>query len=1382
MLLGAWSASCTDMVPTREHRTVDSLNELAHSYRYRTIDSLSHYAWLAYEEAMFYKAGKAEAVNFLAMYAFQRMEYAQVLERYKEVYRLTPNELELLIADIGMMKYCQRTSRNREFYDYKNKAQRRLKRIDEDRDLFTDRHESQRLKQAVADFYLTSASYYYYLGQMDEVRHLLSGLSSLHLETDRGLWLYARYMQAMAEEAVSTSSGGERIRRFDHLYALWQDASSEGYPYWEANALQGMAGVMALPTDEAWVRRHRAHLLYADGARIDSLQPLRMAHRALQLFKQCGETYQIVGAYLTIGKCLNMRGEYRQAIDSLERAKACADSIDSRLPEWSARINEQLSVSYAGLGMKDSSDIYRNAYLDRLNESRQDKELESRYKELEQQSRHIDRLLLALCMGMVALVFLFYLLHRRAKMSNESEVQRLRRLLDLCVDITSSVPLNVPVVSQGLERIFGMGRVELRQTADGYSLVPMADLRREELTLLSLLQPYVEWVNDNARRGEDLSETRLMLEKQRHVYEQHILCGKRENIVKKACLSIVNGINPFIDRILNEVHKLRQGYAHSSATIRHERYEYIDELVDTINESNDMLASWIKMKQGSLSLNIENFALDELFTLVGKNRRSFEQRRQQLSIVPTSSWVKADRALTLFMINTLAENARKYTPVGGHIRVEATPGEDYVEVAVSDDGVGLSQEDVERILGEKVYDSAIIGMANSADPEGLKAAKGGGFGLMNCKGIIEKYRKTSSLFRVCTFGIESRPGKGSRFFFRLPLGQERSRTGRMGGWMLLLLGTLSLQAAPMNRELRADTSADVLLEQASQWADSAYYANLDRRPGDVLRYAERAVALLNKDYMYRANSGRLNYIQLHGVGLPAEQEWWKDGFETDYHIILDLRNEVAVACLALNNWQAYTYNNQAFTELYKLQSEDRTLESFCQRLERSNTNRRVGIGLAIVLFLLALASYYLFYLRKRVKHRLRLEQMLEINETLFAASQNHRIIDAAEALQYEEDIYKEIPLRMIVRAFEGINELLITDALGLAVYNRSSRGLNYVSTPSGEQPPIVQACFEAQTYLHMDGWQAMPLLIEAESEKSCVGVFCLQRPTGTERETDRLWVELMARYVAIVVRNTVLTPATQFRDIEAAHEEAHRASWEDGLLHVQNMVLDNCLSTIKHETIYYPNKIKQIIGKLLRSEGNEHEHIEAVGELIEYYKGMYTILSSCAARQLEDVTFRRSTIEVGRLMHEAERFFHKTVRNRLLEGVSLEVDSEASLKVVGDVHQLTFLLETLLGEALSHRLPGKLSLSVRPDGDFAAFVFTDSRRQLTEEEMHTLFYSNSVAMKRARLEEQDEGTAFLICKQIMREHDEYAGRRGCRILAQAAPQGGFCIRFTLPMR
>ena len=131
-------------------------------------------------------------------------------------------------------------------------------------------------------------------------------------------------------------------------------------------------------------------------------------------------------------------------------------------------------------------------------------------------------------------------------------------------------------------------------------------------------------------------------------------------------------------------------------------------------------------------------------------------------------------------------------------------------------------------------------------------------------------------------------------------------------------------------------------------------------------------------------------------------------------------------------------------------------------------------------------------------------------------------------------------------------------------------------------------------------------MVEAGGEHQCVGVLYLERREGTEQETDRLLFELVARYVAIVVFNAVVKLATKYRDIESAHEETRRASWEDSMLHVQNMVLDNCLSTIKHETIYYPNKIKQIVGRLNAqnlSETEEREAVETMTELIEYYKG-----------------------------------------------------------------------------------------------------------------------------------------------------------------------------------
>ena len=87
------------------------------------------------------------------------------------------------------------------------------------------------------------------------------------------------------------------------------------------------------------------------------------------------------------------------------------------------------------------------------------------------------------------------------------------------------------------------------------------------------------------------------------------------------------------------------------------------------------------MRQGALSLNIENFALNELFLMISKGRRTFEMKRQELIVHETGAVVKADKALTLFMVNTLTENARKYTQEGGKVSLSAEETPDYVEIA-----------------------------------------------------------------------------------------------------------------------------------------------------------------------------------------------------------------------------------------------------------------------------------------------------------------------------------------------------------------------------------------------------------------------------------------------------------------------------------------------------------------------------------------------------------------------------------------------------------------------------------------------------------------------------------------------------------------------------
>lgn len=1429
--------SCVGTAPVREVCFIDSLNQAAYAYRYKNLDSSCYAASRAYREVRLYKQGKAEASNNLGFCAFMRMDFEQAERFHQDVYGLTKNELELLIADIGLMKIYQRTALNKEFYDYRNSALRRMKRIAEDDNLFVDKHEQMRLNYARSEFYIVSAVYYYYLQQRPEAAASINEVTNnREWLADTNQLLYYHYIKGSAALCEGETPDEQRLCEFDELYTTWRLASRKGYLYFEGNGVQGLVNLMASPGNYDFFQDRRPHALAQLGVPVDSLLPMRLGQLALQKFSRYKDLYQIAGAYVSIGKYLNAHNRYAEALDTLKLALECVndhhrlfynchDSLDwlktfdprdticaekawiehklKTVPEWISRIREQLSVSYAGLEMKEKSDYNRNIYLDILEDTRQDKELESRYQALEKEAGQLNVVLVLVVVGLVLVSIFFWFFNKRSKERSKVHLQRLQQMLDVCQKITASIPADAQTeeeivdsiraaVCPELERLFGVKGIRIE---DGQLVLPHR-MGKEEQAMVWVITPYIRWAIDNGMTSVSLGDERRRLEKQRYIYEQHIAGNKRQNLVKKTCMAIVDGIHPYIDRIINEVQKLSRKEFAGEERIKAEKYQYIDELVTTINEYNDILALWIKMKQGSLSLNIETFELDELFGLIRKGSRTFEMKKLSLEVQPTELRVKADKALTLFMINTLAENARKYTPQGGRVKVYARQAEDYVEISVEDNGCGLSPEDVARIVGEKVYDSRTIGMNDAADREELKKNKGSGFGLMNCKGIIEKYRKTNALFKVCLFDVESRLGKGSRFYFRLPVGIRKS----LPLWLVLLsLGlsacqpsaeqAVSAEVAPDSLALLARQEYEALLDEASDYANEAYYCNVDGEYERALQYIDSAMYCLNEHYRQYAYPKR-HCMTLTGDGAPAELDWWNQMFNSDFHVILDIRNEAAVAFLALKQWDNYSYNNAAYTTLYKLLGEDQSLEEYCRQLERSTNNKLVGILLAVILLFILLMGYYILYFRKRLVNRWNLEQVLEINKNVFKASLLP-VSDTEEMLQREEDTLKEIPQQIVDSAFDAVNELLSINRLSLSIYNETMHKLEYATNPvedvAAEELPAwkkcMEDCFEQQGYLLEKGIQALPLVVDTGNMCRCIGVLCLERREGTEQETDHLLLELIARYVSIVVFNAVVKLATKYRDIEVAQDEARRASWEDSLLHVQNMVLDNCLSTIKHETIYYPNKIKQLIGKLRSgglTEAEEQETVAAIGELIEYYKGIFTILSSCASRQLGEITFRRTSVSVSELMAAAGKYFHKVYKGNSKVRIDFQIQPLEG-KVAGDWNQLRFLLENLIDEVCSVPLDGTVSLSAEEDGEFIRFLFTDMRREKTREELNRLFYPD---LSRMTIGEKGKlyGTEYLVCKQIIRDHDEFVGRRGCRINAEPGVESGFTIYFTLPKK
>ena len=405
------------------------------------------------------------------------------------------------------------------------------------------------------------------------------------------------------------------------------------------------------------------------------------------------------------------------------------------------------------------------------------------------------------------------------------------------------------------------------------------------------------------QKAEDLQVRRLSVEK-----------SERRHLDQRAKVSMVMSVLPLIDRIRHEVSRLGRVDAADSQ----ESLDYIRELTDKINEQNDMLTQWIQLRQGELNLHIESFPLQPLFDIVARGRTSFEIKGVTLTVTPTDAVVKADRVLTLFMINTLADNARKFTPQGGEVTVSASEQTDYIELSVQDTGCGMTPEQL-----ASVFDHKVIGDH--------------GFGLMNCKGIIEKYRKMSQLFSVCQLSAESQQGRGSRFFFRLPKGIKRVWVG-----IVCLVGLVgSVPAAAIDYR-----------SQAHIFSDSAYFCNVNGQYQRTLQFADSCRNCLNQYYLKHHPYGRqLMLANGNTSPLPAEIQWLHDSVDINYQVILDIRNESAVAALALHEWQLYTYNNKVYTQLFKELSADNTLTDYCRIMQQSQSNKRIAIILLIVILL-----------------------------------------------------------------------------------------------------------------------------------------------------------------------------------------------------------------------------------------------------------------------------------------------------------------------------------------------------------------------------------------------------------------------------------------------
>lgn len=286
-------------------------------------------------------------------------------------------------------------------------------------------------------------------------------------------------------------------------------------------------------------------------------------------------------------------------------------------------------------------------------------------------------------------------------------------------------------------------------------------------------------------------------------------------------------------------------------------------------------------------------------------------------------------------------------------------------------------------------------------------------------------------------------------------------------------------------------------------------------------------------------------MKLVGDGTPAEIEWWNRMYDSDFHVVLDIRNEAAVAFLALKELDGYEYNNDAYTSLYKLLGEDKSIGEYCRHLQRSATNKTVELFICFVLIIISSLAYYFFFVRKRLINRMNMEQVFTINELILKTSlQSFPNADddkeEAEKEKYRniEDKVMSIPKSIVNTIFDAMNELIPIERIGMAIFSNMIKEPAFVCNPEWtEMPEGIKHVYENHRLLSEGNRLFLPLLVDVADEQNCVGALYLELRPGIDIGTDILLIQLIAEYMAIVVMNSILNVASDYRNIEWVKED-----------------------------------------------------------------------------------------------------------------------------------------------------------------------------------------------------------------------------------------------------
>lgn len=184
--------------------------------------------------------------------------------------------------------------------------------------------------------------------------------------------------------------------------------------------------------------------------------------------------------------------------------------------------------------------------------------------------------------------------------------------------------------------------------------------------------------------------------------------------------------------------------------------EYAQIMNNTAKQSYTLLENlmhWAKTQSGNITVIPESSSMDNLLsiTIPLVSGSALKKNITIESNVDKDNLVYIDNSLTTTILRNLLTNAIKFTHTNGKIIVSTKKKNEFLEVSITDTGVGIDPKNIEKLFR---IDSKV-------SSPGTESEEGTGLGLILCKEFVEK--------QGGTIWVTSELGKGSKFTFTLPL-------------------------------------------------------------------------------------------------------------------------------------------------------------------------------------------------------------------------------------------------------------------------------------------------------------------------------------------------------------------------------------------------------------------------------------------------------------------------------------------------------------------------------------------------------------------------------------------------------------------------------------